>query len=522
MPVINELNVFPVPDGDTGANMHHTLQRAWQEITSLDSRDASQIAERFAYGALMGARGNSGTILSQLLQGFAQGCDGAERLSTERLHWALEKAVATAYDAVSQPVEGTILTVIREAATSARRATTGDMPPADTLNHLISGARRSLNNTPDLLPVLKEAGVVDAGGMGLLCFLQGMRGSACEPGESLDDILDVSAAPATRLPISVHTEYGYDVQFLMRGANLDVAAVRRGMEDLGDSVLVVGDQSAIKVHVHVANPALPIDHAIKAGAMLDDVVIENMQLQAEAFSRQPGSAADFALEPAPLGAAVVAVATGEGIRAVFEGLHCSAVVAGGAGASPATEDMLRAIQEIPAEHVFVLPNDRNIIMPARQAADLVANKRARVLPSRTILEGISAVIAFGDARDDGADLAATEARMREAISNIYSIEITRATRPASVKGVAIAKDDFLAILDGEIVAACDDLESVVLSALMRIGDDDVELATLYYGATESEADAHGIIARLRKEINDIEFELIYGGQDLYPYLISVE
>ena len=308
----------------------------------------------------------------------------------------------------------------------------------------------------------------------------------------------------------------------MRGESQDVVSIRRKLEQLGESVLVVGDESAIKVHLHVENPAVPIDYAVKTGAVLDDIVIENMQLQAEAFTKRRHARVDIASAVSAMAVAVIAVAQGDGIRAVFKDLNCSVVIEGGAGASPAAEDFLSVMQELPAERFIILPNDRNIIMAAQQAARFVPDKRVQTLPTHSVLQGISAMIAYGDARDEQADPDTFVERMQEAIASVRSIEITRATRTTTINGLAIEKDEFIAILDGEIVGSAGDVKSALLPAFSKVTGAETELATVYYGAEVTDSAASVLITHLRNEINAIDFELVYGGQDLYPYLISVE
>lgn len=513
---INRLNVFPVPDGDTGINMFHTLQRAYREIEDTESDNFSQIAEGFAHGALMGARGNSGTILSQLLKGFADGLDKAPLLTAELFACACQAAVQRGYASVSQPTEGTILTVARESTEALQRREIESASLKEMLESLITAADASLRNTPQLLPLLKEAGVVDAGGMGLVCFLRGLRGDRWpRQASAAQETGNLAAAGAG------FESFGYDVQFLMIGQDLDLAQTRRDLEQLGWSVIVVGDEETIKAHIHVDNPAVPIDYAIRSGAMLDDVVVENMALQyrqrlAESQSMQE-------LPPAlSSSVSVIAVVDGDGLRAVFHELNCGAVISGGAGSNPATEDFVAAIQQAGNERVIILPNNRNVIMAARQAADLVERIEARVAPTETVLQGISAMLAFGDATDAGADLESMIARMSAASADIHSIEITRATRGARLRDLEINQSDFIAIVDGAIRSASNDIERTTVDAFAALDVTKLELATVYYGAGVSELETNHLIRRLTKSFKGLVFEAVYGGQSLYPFLISVE
>ena len=512
--LINELNVFPVPDGDTGINLYHTLRRAWQEIAALEDAEVCLVAERFAFGALMGARGNSGTIFSQLLTGFAEELKHEKTLTTALLLNACQTAVARAYASVSEPVEGTLLTVARESTENLQSAATLD----EIITSIVSAAQISLDNTPNLLPLLRDAGVVDAGGMGLLCFLQGVQQQHC--GARFDMELPVVSENRQSVDVHIPTEsYGYDVQFLMLGDAMDVNAVRRDIEQLGWSVIVAGDESRIKVHIHVENPALPLDYAVKTGAALDDIVVENMQLQAKDFaSRRELRASDAAFPEV----AVIAVADGDGMQAVFRELDCALVIDGGAGKNPATEDFVAAIEQIRAEKIIILPNNRNIVLAAQQAAKLAGDKQVTVIKTRTMLEGVNAMIACGDSSDKLADLDAMKLAMQEAIAATCSIEITRATRSTQIRGLEIRQNDYIALIDGENCVASANIASALTEAFTKIGIDHKELATLYYGAEISREAVDALIERLLIAFEGLEYEAIYGGQALYPLLVSVE
>ncbi len=512
--LVNQLNVFPVPDGDTGINMYHTLRRAYEEIAEDDSADAGLIAARFAHGALMGARGNSGTILSQLLKGFADGLRGPT-LTPSLFRRACQAAVKQAYRSLTAPTEGTMLTVAREAVECLGQADVCGAALKDMLEAMTAAALASLENTPNLLPILKEAGVVDAGGMGLVCFLQGMLGdqSAMPPGlaEHAREIRGVAAGGA----------YGYDVQFLMIGEDLDIARARQDLEAMGWSVIVVGDRRTIKVHIHVNNPALPLDYALKTGAALDDVVVENMDMQYQrGLVRQRARAATPTSDSAEF--SVVAVVEGDGMQAVFRDLNCEAIINGGAGHNPSTEDFLVAIQQLPSRPIVILPNDRNIVLAAQQAADMIEGERVRVLPTESVLQGISAMLAFGDAPDAKADLDATIEQMSAASAATISIEITRATRDSTYGGLQIKRNDFIALVDGEIRSASADIDIAALGAFAELDLQDLELATIYFGGGYTERAAAELVERLKAPLMELEFEIIFGGQSLYPFLISVE
>lgn len=552
---INAMNVFPVPDGDTGINIYHTLQRAGAEIAQLQNPTVAEVTRRFAYGALMGARGNSGTIFSQLLKGFADPLGEAQVLTCADLALACQRAVDFAYDAVTSPVEGTILTVAREAADVLALHARADNDLCGALSALVSAAQASLRSTPERLPILKEAGVVDAGGMGLLVFLQGLAPANGAADVPLVKVSAAAASPAAASPATAPTpapddDYGYDVQFLMLGENQNLAQIRTDLAQMGWSLLAVGDAATVKVHIHVHNPALPIDYAIQSGATLDDIVVENMALQSQRSASQGASRALAPMQSQePTAAfAVLAVASGKGLRAIFEELGCAAVLPGGQSANPSVQDFLDAIAGIKAASVFILPNNRNIILTARQAAENSPGRRVEVLPTSSVVQGISAMIAlrsFEDSLDeshdesrdesfqgnvnDGGDAGTDAGTMRAAISEmtaaaqqVSSIEITRATRDARLHGLAIQAGDYLAIGDGQVLAAADTAEAVIKAALEQVVKAEHELATFYYGGGLPEKAARHLIERLSIHFPELELELVFGGQDLYAYLIGIE
>lgn len=522
---VNQMNVFPVPDGDTGINMFHTLNRAYQEIQNLETEDVSIIARRFAHGALMGARGNSGTILSQLLKGFADNLNDHENLTADKLLSACQNGVKIAYQSVQEPIEGTILTVAREAVEALAHAYQSDMLLADGLDMLVDAAQKSLNNTPNLLPILKKAGVVDSGGMGLFYFLKGM--ARLKDGESAGEvILPTNTETLVALESTLEPEdaegYGYDVQFLMLGQNMNVQKIRTDIENMGWSTLVVGDETTIKVHVHVHNPAEPIDYAIQLGVELDDIVVENMQRQYHDYVRQRtgSNKADYQI-PAH-GIAVIAVGAGDGIHKLLQELHATHIISGGQTMNPSTEDFLNVLDTLPAENVILLPNNRNIILTAEQTAKLAQHKTIRVIPTRSIQQGINALIVYGGIEDETIRLDEMVDMMQEAIERVVSIEITHATRSAEIDGQIIEQGQFIGLVDGKLLSADDSLDTVVDNLFEQIKAEQYEIVTLYYGETLTENDALEQIERLSNAYKGLEFEAVYGGQPLYPYLISVE
>lgn len=529
---INRLNVFPVPDGDTGTNMLLTLQRAYREIEASDDTHAGAISRSFAAGALRGARGNSGVILSQLLHGFALSMEEIAAFDVTQLADACANATEYAYRAVIEPVEGTLLTVAREAAAAlAESRVNGDLRAA--LDALTEAAHASLLRTPDLLPALRQAGVIDSGGQGLVHFLNGMqRLLDGEPVVYPEDAPATSDRAASAADFSLpepddERGYGYDVQFLMLGESLDVAAIRAQIDSMGWSTLVVGDPSLVKVHVHVHDPGAVISYAIGTGAALDDVVVENMQLQYERNPHHRQSTGDGLSAPsqvAPDAIAVIAVASGAGLQHLLgTEMGAAHIIHGGQTMNPSAEDFLTAIDDLPNPEIILLPNNRNVIMAAQQAAQMAeeAGRQVRVVPTQTVPQAVAAMLAYMDLHGSG-DLDATTEAMQEAITHIISGEITTATRSSDLGGVHADEGQVIGLLDGSIVISGDDLETVLLDLLRHAHADERDLITLYYGEALSQAEANRHAEAMRAAFTSSEVHIVDGGQPLYPYLISVE
>ncbi len=524
---VDALNVFPVPDGDTGKNMLLTMQSAYKAVEDLQESHVGIVTERIAKGALMGARGNSGVILSELLRGFASVLRGHEVFDAPLMAEACQAAVEAAYKAVQEPVEGTILTVAREAMEAIAEIAHTNNDLIHLLDVLIAAARIALEKTPDLLPVLKKAGVVDSGGQGLIYILEGMaktlRGEAvCLNGEAnaeanTDDD-DTSRVDALRDALEPEDEagYGYDVQFLMHGKNMDVAAIRAIIEAMGWSALVVGDDRLLKVHVHVHNPGEPLQYAISTGAWLDDVVVENMQAQYQGYLQ----ARRFSQVTAA-GVAVIAVASGGGFRDLFYGeLGAARVISGGQTMNPSAADFIKAIESIGNKEIILLPNNGNIIMAAGQAAGMVESRSVRVIPTKTLPQGISAMLATLDQRDDG--LESVAAAMLEALPHIITCEVTQATRDAEINGLNIKTGQFIGLVNGDLISTGEKLPAVITDSLQKAGAYEYELVTLYYGEGETAQNAEALVAELETTFPDLTFQIIRGDQPLYPYIISVE
>ncbi len=505
---VNQLNVFPVPDGDTGTNMLLTLRRACIAIADSQTSHAGEIMQRAAEGALYGARGNSGVILSQLLRGLADGLAGHDVFDMDLLVSACKKAVDAAYQAVMEPVEGTILTVARETYEALTRfaPTSDDLVMA--LDTMVDAAKTSLVITPTLLPILAQAGVVDSGGQGLVYILEGM--ARATQGEPVTHTTTLQANLGDPLVPDDEEGYGYDVQFLMHGSDMDVEAVRKRIDSMGWSTLVVGESNLIKVHVHVHDPGQPISYAISTGATLDDVVVENMQAQYEQFVQRR--------EPQD-GVGLIVVANGEGFHDLFyKELKASSVIAGGTTMNPSTEDFVQAVRHSPFSQIVLLPNNGDAVPAAEQAARLVDDKDVRVVPTHTIQQGIGALLAGYDMTD----LDDLVEAMQGALAETISVAVTAATRATQVDDLVIHPGDTIGLLNGKIVSVGQIVVDTMIDTLRKAGADEHELITLYYGTDVQAEDFQALAETVQGSFPDQAVEGVYGGQPLYPYLISIE
>ena len=510
---VNSLNVYPVPDGDTGTNMYLTMQAALREVSTVTDPSVGTVAKALAHGALMGARGNSGVILSQIWRGVAKHLENKPHLNATHWAQALREGAATAYKGVMRPVEGTILTVVREASEAAVRAAAESMDLIYITESALRQARSTLQRTPDLLPVLKEAGVVDAGGQGLCFILEGFLRSL--RGDQLE------AAPGHRTTAKVEQEnieggqYGYDIQFLLSGQHLPIDEIRDTLSAMGDSLLVVGDETLIKVHIHSENPGPIMSYATGKGS-LRDIVLENMQEQYQQFiTRQEPKPTRV---NQPLGdISIVAVANGEGLQRVFESLGAGTTVVGGQTMNPSTEELAAAVDSLPTSQAIILPNNPNVILTAQQAQNLTARKIA-VVPTKTIPQGISALLAF----NYQADLKTNAELMERAIAQIQTIEITSAVRSVQINGMQIREGQFIGLLNGELVEASNDLQQTAQSMLQKLEMSWYEIITVYWGADTTEPQAKELVAWIQAHYPDKEVELVEGKQPYYQYIISVE
>ena len=508
---INALNVFPVPDGDTGTNMVLTLRAAVAEAESVAGHRVADVMKAVAHGALMGARGNSGVILSQLLRGLSQALGDAEELATRALGEAFAVARDMAYQGVMRPVEGTILTVAKEVASSATLAGRNESLDLRQLFAIATDtARHAVAATPTQLPVLAEAGVVDAGGQGLYVILEGIHrhlsGASVEMNGSLSQSVDLTTYTAER-------EYGYDIQFLISGRNLDMGKIREELAPLGDSLLVVGDGSMVKVHIHSDLPGGPIEYGATVGS-LSDVVVENMQEQYQSFIAH--RAEERTSQPRKQ-VGIVAVCQGAGFRRVLQSLGADVIVEGGQTMNPSVEELLAAAESLASETVILLPNNSNIILAA-QHVQAMTEKRLAVIATRTIPEGISALLAHN--YELGLDKNAEA--MTAASQQTQTVELTVATRTARINGLKVKEGQFIAILNTDLVAAGGNLQRVALRAFSLFPKADYEIATIYCGQGSNQETAEALGAAVKKRHPDVEVEIVEGGQPHYQYIVAVE
>lgn len=533
---VNSLNVFPVPDGDTGTNMSLTLRAALDEVGNATEPSASEVMRKVAHGALMGARGNSGVILSQILRGVARGLDAKAVATADDIAAALKSGVDTAYKGVMKPVEGTMLTVIRDTAERAGRAVRETSDVHVLMDATLQEARASLARTPDLLPVLAEAGVVDAGGQGLLCIFEGILAFA--RGEVL--VVERLAVPAGEglaayAQAPEEEQYGFDVQCIIQGEALDVEALRERIGSMGDSVLVVGDSRAVKVHVHSDHPGEVLEFAIQHGEV-SSIIIENMQVQYREFVRASQTAGhQAAAAPVPVilpsdriraylsstgpvaKISVVAVVSGDGLSQVFESLGADAIVPGGQTMNPSTQDLLEAVQAVANDEVIILPNNSNIILTAEQARAL-SSRQVRVVPSRTVPQGISALLAF----NYQAGLDENYETMAAASQQVETIEITNAVRSVQVNGVSVHEGQYIGLVNDDLKIAGDEIVTVVKALLDTLSLDEYEILTIYCGQDVSLEQGQALGDELGELYPDLEIEVLNGGQAHYHYIISAE
>ena len=510
---IDRLNVYPVPDGDTGTNMVLTLRAAIREATENPSSNVDAVAASLARGALLGARGNSGVILSQIIRGLSEGLAGHREFGIAEFSTALERAYQVGYKAVTNPVEGTILTVARDAGEAAQAAQSQVASVEELIAQVVDATRESVANTPNLLDVLAEAGVVDAGGQGLHVIYEGllraMRGEPLPETADLDRATDVFAAFAETHQTD---EHGFCTEFVVHGTELDADAMRTEFAKIGESLLVVGDASLVRVHVHTEQPGDAINTAMSFGE-LDQLKADNMNLQQ---ARNFEGALAEASDPPPPANGVIAVASGDGLEEVFRSLGAD-VVRGGQSMNPSAGELLEAIERTPDDWAVVLPNNSNIYLTARQAAEQ-SKKNVHVIATRTLPQGFAAALAFNPA-DAAADNAAA---MSEAAGDVTTLEVTQAVRDAMLDGNPVAKGEYMGLLDDKFVERGETPHPVILRMLDRLADDEPEALTIYVGQATPAALAEELTAEIGERYPDIDLQTVAGGQDHYDYIIAVE
>ena len=516
---INALNVFPVPDGDTGTNMVLTMQAALEEINATPDDSAGAVAQAAAHGALMGARGNSGVILSQMLRGIASGLKNKKQFDGAEFAAALHEGSATAYKGVIKPVEGTILTVGREAAEAAQAAVDDgihDFFPM--MERVVTAAKESVARTPLLLDVLRDAGVVDAGGQGLYVILEGslkyLRGESMET----DEVIEPVPTAVVSTPTEGGMDWGYCTEFILQGQSMDVEELRERICAWGDSALVVGDGNTVKVHVHTFRPGEVIGFACSTGT-LHNIKIDNMQDQHREYLvlGEDATSARLDAQGEADGVAIVAVVSGAGLRQVFTSLGVNTIVPGGQTMNPSTQELLQAVESLGNTDVIVLPNNGNVLLAARKAEEL-SQKNVIVVPSETIPQGISALLAF----NYQADLEQNGAAMNEATQSVQTAEITRAIRSVKINGLEVEEGEIIGLLNGDLTVSGKTIDEVALQMLEQMNAAEHEIITAYYGEDVTEDQAEQLMTKLRERYPDQDWELVQGGQPHYHYIMSAE
>lgn len=526
---VNALNVFPVPDGDTGTNMSLTSKSALKQIDSLEGDfTAGDVSAAAARGALMGARGNSGVILSQLLRGFSEGLEGIDEATTSDLAHAFKKASETTYKAVMKPIEGTILTVGRETADFAIRHYKKAEDPITFLEDVIVEANKSLDNTPNQLEVLKEAGVVDAGGKGLVVLLEGglkvLKGEDIAD-QSEDETLKKKAQKEVQFTeADTSLKYGYCTEFIINTDYEDIEALREKISPLGDCLLVVGGGGThlIKVHVHTNDPGIVLQHACELG-LLQDIKIDNMRYQhrevlfddAEVAEAKKREEEEEVIEEKDY--SFITVSMGDGMTETFKSLGVDYVVAGGQTMNPSTEDFLKGIDKVGGKVIYLIPNNSNIILSAEQARD-ISEREIIVIPSKSVPQGIAAMLAF----NEDASKEENQENMMEAVASVIDASITYAVRDTTINGKEIHKDDIIGIAAKDIISSGKTVFDVVTDTVDKLIDEDISLVTLFYGEDVKEEDAEEVREAIEEKYPDIDIDVIAGDQPIYYYIISLE
>ena len=532
---VNSLNVFPVPDGDTGTNMNLSMTSGATAVVNSASDKVGELANVLAKGLLMGARGNSGVILSQLFRGFSKAILDVDTLNAEDLAKALVHGVETAYKAVMKPVEGTILTVARESAKAGERKARQTDDVVEVMSAVVKYGKKALDKTPDMLPVLKEVGVVDSGGQGLLFIYEGFL-NALNGEFQADDTYEPSPAEMDEMVNAEHhrsvqgqlatedIKFGYCTEIMVRlgegptvDSNFDYDTFRNYLDGIGDSLLVVNDDEIVKVHVHTEHPGEVMNYGQKFGALIK-VKVDNMRLQHETILEHDEEVAEFEAAPTERKPyAVIAIAAGEGVQELFKSLGAAYVISGGQTMNPSTEDILKAIKEVNADQVIILPNNKNIFMAADQAAE-VADVPVAVVPSKTVSQGMTAMLAFNGEQS----LEENKTAMTEMLDSVVSGQITNAIRDTAIDGVEIHEGDYLGMVDGKIILSEADKYQATLDTLNKMISEDIEIITIIVGEEGTQAEAEKLSEAIEASYPDLEVEIHEGKQPVYPYLLSAE
>ena len=528
---VNSLNVFPVPDGDTGTNMGMTIENGAKEVADKSASTVGEVAAIFAKGLLMGARGNSGVITSQLFRGFSQSVKGKDELDGQALALAFQSGVEVAYKAVMKPVEGTILTVSRGAAIGAKKKAEATNDAVEVMKAALEGAKAALAKTPDMLPVLKEVGVVDSGGQGLVFIYEGFLSALT--GEYIASE-DFQATPATMSQMinaehhksvagHVATEditFGYCTEIMValkQGPtyvkDFDYDEFRNYLNELGDSLLVVNDDEIVKVHVHTEDPGLVMQEGLKYGSLVK-VKVDNMRNQHEAQLEKEEKATKPAEEKEY---AIIAVVAGDGLAEIFKAQGVDYIISGGQTMNPSTEDFIKAVDQVNARNIIFLPNNKNIFMAAQSAAE-VLEQPTTVIETRTLPQGLTSLLAF----DSGKTIEENHERMTAALSDVVSGSITTAVRDTTIDGLEIHENDNLGMVDGKILVSNPDMLTTLKATFAKMLDEDSEIVSIYIGEDGDEELANGLAQDLIEEYEDLEVEIHQGNQPVYPYIFSVE
>mgnify|MGYP000103468264 FL=1 len=532
---VNSLNVFPVPDGDTGTNMMLSFKSGAERVANSTATTVGDLAQDLAKGLLMGARGNSGVILSQLFRGFSKAVVGKDVITGEELAQAFTNGVETAYKAVMKPVEGTILTVARESAKRGVRKLETSNDIIEVMGSVLRGAEKSLAKTPDLLPVLKEVGVVDSGGQGLVFiyngFFEALTGEAVPVQSLQSNKIDLTSVAHHESGVDYEhvstgdIKFGYCTEIMVKIGEgetvvdtFDYDTFRNYLNELGDSLLVVADDEIIKVHVHTERPGEVMNYGQRFGSLMK-VKVDNMRLQHEEVLKTDYTAkVKEAAQKQKAEYGIVAVAAGEGVQELFKSMGVTTIINGGQTMNPSTEDILQAVKEAHAEKVIVLPNNKNIQMAANQAAEVSEDAAVAVVATRTISEGLASLLAF----NPEASLEDNQAAMSEQMTLVSSGQITNAVRDTNIDGVEIKKDDFMGIVDGKILVSIADRKEATLATIEKMINDDSEILTIIYGEDADASEVEEITEAVEAKYPDVEVEVHEGNQPVYTYLLSVE